>query len=380
MPKLSEVEIHLSKIDSEAKVMANRSRANVLTGETAAIRQLWAEEDPPAPDPVPIPDPTPPPVSGDALHVYKSDDWFNKVDGATDKEAVVHDGVYDLGTGVLRGSKLRVFAANRPNQGRDGIVRPTAKIKSSGANFFGGGTDLYFEGLEIFGPRESGSGKTGHAFNQVNGLEVVLCYLHHCQASAIGGNSKVRVRRSEVFANGDPSLVGHNSGGVKAVDAGTGWEESKLGMLCEYVYAHSNIGPGLWGDRGCRFYIFRYNLCVSNHKAGIRWEIGAHVDPHDAEAEIHHNRGWGNGRLAPSDSGLIRVNSCNSAYIHHNVSGPNEGGVGITAGGSRHPIYDVVVENNRMVGGDRVSLPSGNGNRASGNGPDTAVDELQMLG
>jgi hypothetical protein len=119
---------------------------------------------------------------------------------------------------------------------------------------------------------------------------------------------------------------------------------------------------------------------VRNHKAGIRWEIGAHVSTHKAETEIYGNRCFGNGKLAPSDSGGIRVNSANTAYIHHNIVGPNDGGKGISCGGERHPVYDVRVEDNRTVGGDTIAgVPSGSGCTNLRNGPNTEVDESKMF-
>ena len=363
---LSQVEPRLSAIDAEAAGMTNTARAEVIRSHTGAIRGLWGA---PVPDPAPSPDSPPP--TGDIV-VSSTGQLMDAVKRAG-QIVVVKPGIYDIGTDrIALAAGVELVSWEAPEWANSGRVSTGVKIVGHGLGIFVSGDRNVLMGLDISGavgdPNQGN--ETGAGIQNLNNAEVAYCVIHHCKSRAIGNSDGIKVHHSEWHHCGSDAFLGKSSGGFKNVTGGSSWD--KPGCRVEYCLAHENIGPGIWGDRGCRFHIYEHNISWGNTRAGIRWEIGAHASTHPAEARIAYNKVYGNGD-GTADRAGIRVNSANSAHIHHNEIGPNKGGLGVTVGGERHPVYGLVVENNRLVGGDKVS---GSGGVFRNNTPDVTLSNV----
>jgi hypothetical protein len=346
------------------RVTATTASGGQATATSAASPVITAAASPPPPPP-------PPPPSGGDTVIRPGDvaHFMSQIQGASNKRFVI-DGRYDLGSQTIRSTNNIEIVALRPatltpvetGWPRTGRITASAQVVTRANNMFQNCQGLYLEGLDLSGPRTDAAGttSTGHICNQCGNLEIVLCHLHDAQASALGGNQRTWLRRTEVSRNAVGGNLGHNAGGVKSVFGGSGFAENQIGMLCEYVYSHNNAGPGLWGDRDCDYFTFRYCICSNNGRAGIRWEIGAHVPTHTQHAEAYCNRLFGNGDGNPDRGGLV-CNSANGMHAHDNTVGPNVSGHGLGITGSRHPTPNNRAINNRMLGGDNV-YTAGSGN------------------
>lgn len=175
--------------------------------------------------------------------------------------------------------------------------------------------------------------------------------IHDNRRNGIGGGNcaGLRIVRNEIDHNGDRSLLGSGSGGVKLAGDADGTTVIRNRV-------HHNIGNGLWWDVDARDAFAARNRIYRNTRKGINYEVSG------GPAVFRNNVVRWNNRSGHRDSSGIHVTSSQHVTIVNNVLGHNgNGGILVQhAGGRGFALVDILVRDNDL-NGDRLACEDEDG-------------------
>ena len=212
-----------------------------------------------------------------------------------------------VGAVICVSGTFRIDSSLEPRDGQ--VIRGHAIIVNGGGVddgfYLARAEDVKIAGLEITGFNSRGV-RCGV------GTRLVRSILHHNRQNGVGchldnrAGSRVIIARNQVYANGDPSLEGNTSGGMKFVRSGKPGARPGNSISVRHNEVWGNVGNGIWFDINSAGDLIARNEVWDNTRSGIRYEISA--GPAMIRRNVVHGNAWYGIWITSSAKVVVREN------------------------------------------------------------------------
>ncbi|HET6713064.1 MAG TPA: right-handed parallel beta-helix repeat-containing protein [Actinomycetota bacterium] len=212
-----------------------------------------------------------------------------------------------VGAVICVSGTFRIDSSLEPRDGQ--VIRGHATIVNAGGVedgfYLAQAEDVKIAGLEIMGFNTRGV-RCGA------GTRLVRSVLHHNAQNGVGCNldnragSHIIIAHNQVYANGDPSIEGNTSGGMKFVRSGLPGARPGNSVSVRHNEVWGNIGNGIWFDINSAGDLIARNEVWDNTRSGIRYEISA--GPGMIRRNVTHGNAWYGIWITSSAKVVVREN------------------------------------------------------------------------
>jgi parallel beta-helix repeat protein len=212
-----------------------------------------------------------------------------------------------VGAVICVSGTFRIDSSLEPRDGQ--VIRGHATIVNGGGVddgfYLARAEDVKIAGLEITGFDSRGV-RCGA------GTRLVRSILHHNRQNGVGchldnrAGSRVIIARNQVYANGDRSLEGNTSGGMKFVRSGKPGARPGNSISVRHNEVWGNVGNGIWFDINSAGDLIARNEVWNNTRSGIRYEISA--GPAMIRRNVVHGNAWYGIWITSSAKVVVREN------------------------------------------------------------------------
>ena len=189
------------------------------------------------------------------------------------------------------------------------VIRGPATIVNGGGVedgfYLASSRGVTIAGLEI-------TGFTSRGVRCGQGTRLLRSLLHHNRQNGVGcqldnkEGSHILIASNEVYANGDPSLEGNTSAGMKFVRSGKPGTRAGDSITVRGNTVWGNVGNGIWFDINSAGDLIARNEVRNNTRNGIRYEISG--GPAIIRRNVVHGNGWYGIWITSSAKVVIREN------------------------------------------------------------------------